>query len=185
MSISILTAEQAQARLPELIELLRDAVDTGASVGYLLPLDRHEASAYWQDVIVGVAHAKRILLIATNQQQQAVGTVQLILESRPNGNHRAEVSKLLVHSQARRQGIGQALMLAAEQVARDQQRSLLVLDTRVGDHGATLYRKLGFAEAGVIPNYVRNEQGVFEGTVVMYKLLSSSHGKARTISLSC
>ncbi|GAB4113134.1 MAG: hypothetical protein Fur005_46130 [Roseiflexaceae bacterium] len=119
-----------------------------------------------------MAQAKRILLIATNQQHQAIGTVQLILESRPNGHHRAEVSKLLVHSQARRQGIGQALMQAAEQIAREQQRSLLVLDTRVGDHGEILYRKLGFVVAGIIPNYVRNEHGAFEGTVVMYKILS-------------
>jgi ribosomal protein S18 acetylase RimI-like enzyme len=80
--------------------------------------------------------------------------------------------QLLVHSQARRQGIGQALMQAAEQIAREQHRSLLVLDTRVGDHGEILYRKLGFVVAGIIPNYVRNKHGAYEGTVMMYKILS-------------
>ncbi len=34
-----------------------------------------------------------------------------------------------------------------------------------------LYRKPGYHEAGVIPLYVRNAAGAFEGTVVFYKAL--------------
>jgi ribosomal protein S18 acetylase RimI-like enzyme len=100
------------------------------------------------------------------------GTVQLHLVQKPNGLHRAEVVKLLVHPGARRQGIARRLMAVLEEEAGRLQRTLLVLDTREGDPSNLLYRSLGYREAGRIPHFCRSEDGRLDATVIYYKLLA-------------
>lgn len=171
-SITQLTAAEIQAMLPEFIELLRDAVDSGASIGFIPPLLESDAVAFWQKIAADVEAGTRVLLVALDDGK-LVGTVQLGLETRLNSLHRAEVQKLIVHNSARKQGIGAQLMKAIEAEAHKHQRSLLVLDTIQGDSGDRLYRRLGFIEAGVIPNYARNGAGILEPTVLFYKILST------------
>lgn len=133
---------QVEAILSELIALLQDAVDDGASIGFLPPLSDMEAKKYWQKVQSQIADRSRLLLIA--RSSEIAGAVQLELATQPNGNHRAEVQKLMVHRRFRRQGFGRALMLAAEAAAQQSDRHLLVLDTRLGDPSEQLYRSLGY-----------------------------------------
>ncbi|CAG0994920.1 acetyltransferase [Anaerolineae bacterium] len=168
--IECLDSQQAQAALPELIELLRDAVDNGASVGFLPSLDEQLAREYWADVVRAVAKQSRILLVARNESKM-VGTVQLDLCTRQNGLHRAEVMKLLVHTAWRRQGIGEALMRALEREAMQAKRTTLVLDTRAGDPSEALYAKLGYTRAGLIPQYAEGANGVLDTTAIYYRLL--------------
>ncbi len=170
--IDSLTGSQAEILIPQFIELLRDAVDSGASIGFIPPLQESDAIAFWRKIISDVDAGTRVLLVAQNDGQ-LVGTVQLGLETRLNSLHRAEVQKLIVHNHARGQGIGAQLMKAIEAEAHKHNRSLLVLDTIQGDSGDRLYRRLGYIEAGVIPNYARNGAGVLEPTVLFYKLLST------------
>jgi acetyltransferase len=167
-----LTAAQAEQRLPELAALLQDAVNGGAAVGFLPPLPLAEAAAYWREVVSALGGAGRILLVAI-QEGALVGTVQLDPAMRPNGLHRAEVTKVLVHSAHRRQGVGRALMLAVEAEAARAGRTTLVLDTRLADAGEPLYASLGYQRAGIIPEYARSADGTLHATVVMYKLLGS------------
>ena len=168
--ITRLTAPQAHDHLEALVDLLRDSVDGGASVGYLPPLDPAAARAYWESILAEVAAGSRLLLAAF-QDDQLAGSVQLELVQKPNGRHRAEVAKLLVHSRFRRRGMAQALMRAVEDQARQHRRTTLVLDTRQGDLAEGLYRKLGWTEAGVIPRFALNGDGGVDPTVFFYKLL--------------
>jgi acetyltransferase len=170
VDISRLSAPQALDQLPGLAALLQDAVASGASVGFLPPLVDQEALAYWQDVIAALAGPHRLLLVAQVEGALA-GTVQLLLASTPNGRHRAEVAKMMVHTRYRRQGIGRALMLAVEAEARHAGRSTLVLDTRQGEPSEQLYLSVGYARAGAIPDYARSADGTLHTTVIMYKLL--------------
>jgi len=170
VEISRLDAEQATQVLLDIVEILQDAVDGGASIGFLPPLSHEEAKAYWLEVIDALKKLYRILLIA-RENGAIVGTVQLNLESRPNGRHRAEAMKLIVHSAHRRRGIARALMQAIEAEARKANRTTLVLDTRVGDSAEKLYSKLGWIAAGIIPRYAANADGSLDATVIMYKLL--------------
>src|SRR3954447_24670200 len=136
--------------LESLAEVLHAAVHSGASVGFVLPFPTDEALGFWRDrVLPGVrSGARRLWLMKVGDR--IVGTVQLVLDTMPNQRHRAEVAKLLVHPDARRMGIGRALMQAAEDAARADQRTLLTLDTRTGDLAEPLYRSLGYIAAGVI-----------------------------------
>jgi ribosomal protein S18 acetylase RimI-like enzyme len=152
----------------QLADVLIAVVDDGASIGFLPPLARAEAGAYWH----GVLGPHRVLLLAEDEGR-IVGSAQLFLEPRPNGRHRAEVAKVMVDPPARRRGIARLLMLRLEAIAREQERSLLVLDTREGDPANDLYRQLGFVEVGRIPGYALNGNGTFDATVVYYKQLAS------------
>lgn len=168
MHITTLTREQQVASLPDLVALLIDAVDHGASVGFLPPLHPDEARAYWQKVI---AEAEQRVVIAALDGARVIGVVQLALESRANGNHRAEVQKLLVHTAYRRQGIARQLMEAVDRAALAAGRSLLVLDVRAGDAAEQLYRQVGYVQSGIIPHYARNGDGGLDDTVFYYREL--------------
>jgi GNAT superfamily N-acetyltransferase len=164
------TAAQAHAMLEELTLLLQDAVESGASVGFLPPLDAATARTYWVQTIDEVQHEARLLWVA-RQGSDVVGTVQLALALQLNARHRAEVQKLMVHTRQRRQGLGQALMRAVEDAARRLGRTVLVLDTRCGDISEVLYQKMGYALAGSIPQYARSAHGALEATAIYYRLL--------------
>ncbi len=156
---------------PALVVLLQDVVDGGASVGFLPPLSAEEAAAYWESVAAAIKSDGRRLWIARDAAGGIVGTVQLDLERRANGNHRAEVTKLMVLTSARRRGVGRMLMEAAEAEARRLGRTTLVLDTRQGDPSEVLYRGMGWQPAGVIPRYARSADGTLHATAFYYKLL--------------
>ena len=151
-----------------LIDLLCDAVDSGASIGFLPPILRNEANLYWESVVNAMRAGERVLIVACDTKRIA-GAVQLGLEMRANGLHRAEVMKLMVHRNARAKGLGRELMRQAEKTAHRLGRTLLVLDTRRGDTAEQLYYKLGYTEAGVIPRYARSASGELHDTVFMYR----------------
>jgi hypothetical protein len=49
-----LSCATAEANIPMLTGLLHDAVDSGASVGFLPPLGVVEAQEYWREVIASM-----------------------------------------------------------------------------------------------------------------------------------
>lgn len=158
--------------LEDLTDVLIDCVEGGASVSFMLPLSRDHAMAFWHDVVAGVAAGRRALLVARDATG-VCGTVQLILDLPDNQPHRADVAKMLVHRRARRQGLGAALMRAAEQAALARGRHLLVLDTVTGSDGARLYERLGWTRVGDIPKYALWPQGGYVATTYYYRDLSS------------
>lgn len=172
MHLVSLTAMEIAARRVEFSRLLRDAVEHGASIGFTLPLTEPETAAYWTEVAAAVAAGRKRVFAALDAQGGLLGSVQLALEMRSNGRHRAEVQKLLVFHAARRRGIGAALMRRLEEAAREEGRSLLFLDTSVGAAGAEqLYRKLGYAFVGNIPDYAANPDGSLAANAIFYKRL--------------
>ena len=169
-SITQFDADQLILQIDGLVELLRDSVDGGASVGFLPPLDPGDARSYWQDVAADLWKGTRVLLVARDEVR-VIGSIQLELPSKPNARHRAEVQKLLVHSEVRRQGIGTQLLTAAEDTARRIGRSLLVLDTQQGSAAEGLYAGYGYSRAGEIPFYAQIGDGSLITTVLFYRML--------------
>jgi GNAT superfamily N-acetyltransferase len=162
----------SQVTVPEmqaLAELLIDCVEGGASVSFMHPLSMPKALAFWSGVADEVVSGARALLVAEDPSGM-VGTVQLVLEQPENQPHRADVSKMLVHRRARRRGVGAALMHAAEQLAHECGKSLLVLDTASGD-AERLYARLGWLLCGVIPGYALLPQGGLCATSYFYRTL--------------
>lgn len=157
------------ARIEALADVLVDCVEGGASVSFMLPLSRAKALAFWRGVADAVTRGERALIVAEDDHG-LVGTVQLVLDQPENQPHRADLAKMLVHRRARRQGLGAALMQAAEQAARDCGKSLLVLDTASGD-AERLYARLGWQRCGTIPGYALLPQGGPCATTYFYRVL--------------
>jgi ribosomal protein S18 acetylase RimI-like enzyme len=162
-----LGADDAAACIDQLAEVLRDCVEGGASVSFMQPMARETAVRFWQGVFDAVARGERTLLVAEDAQGIA-GTVQLITDMPENQPHRADVAKLLVHRRARGAGIGQRLMQAVEDAAREQARCVLVLDT-ASSTAERLYERLGWQRVGVVPDYALMPDGVLCATTFFYK----------------
>lgn len=160
--------DPTETQLKQLADVLCDCVAGGASVGFMQPLDTARALAFWHKVAAGARRGERALLVAEDAQG-IVGTVQLVLDLPENQPHRADLAKMLVHRRGRRHGLGAALMQAAEALARDCGRSLLVLDTVTGGDAERLYARLGWQRCGEIPGFALWPQGGLCGTTVFYR----------------
>ncbi len=171
--VEVLETAAAFAAERRLAEILIACVAAGASVSFLPPLDPETARAFWRRAGGEVAAGRRVILGAW-EGGVLVGTVTLDLATPPNQPHRADIAKLLVHPDARRRGIARALMARAEAEARRAGRWLLTLDTNEGDAADSLYRALGWTEAGRIPDYSLQADGTTRATVVFYKRLGDS-----------
>ena len=156
------------ALLDALAAVLIDCVEGGASVSFMHPLTRERAMAFWRHVAHGVVAGQRALLVAEDEHG-VCGTVQLILDLPENQPHRADLAKMLVHRRVRRQGLGAALMRAAEATARECGRTLLVLDAVTGGDAERLYARLGWQRVGAIPRYALMPNGDFCSTTVFYR----------------
>lgn len=157
--------------IEQLAEVLLDCVEGGASVSFMHPLTRERAVAFWRGVAHGVAAGHRVLLVAQDFQG-ICGTVQLVFELPENQPHRADLAKMLVHRRARRQGVGAALLRAAEAAARESGKTLLVLDTVTGGEAERLYSRLGWVRVGVIPGYAFFPRGGLCSTTIFFRDLN-------------
>jgi GNAT superfamily N-acetyltransferase len=156
--ITLLRPSEAQAKSAALADLLIDAVEGGASVNFVWPMTRAKADAWWQGALASHARGER-LIFAAEADGRLDGTVQLILAPQENQAFRADLAKMLVHRRARRQGLGAALMRAAEDEARRIGRTLLTLDTQAGGAGERLYARLGWTKLGEIPGFSASTDG--------------------------
>jgi GNAT superfamily N-acetyltransferase len=164
--------DDAAACVPALAGVLVDVVEGGASVGFMHPLTVARAAHFWRTVADGVARGERALLVAEDGGERIVGTVQLLLALPENQPHRAEVAKMLVRRDARRRGIAQRLLDAAEAEARAERRTLLVLDTVTGSDAERLYARAGWRRVGEIPGYALMPDGPPCTTTIFYKGLA-------------
>jgi GNAT superfamily N-acetyltransferase len=170
-SIHLLTPPQARARLGALVELLVDAVEGGASVGFVWPMTRTKAEAWWEEALASHARGERLILTA-EAGGSLDGTVQLIPTPKENQAFRADLTKLLVHSRARRRGLGAMLMCAAEDEARRIGRTLLTLDTEAASAADRLYTRLGWTNYGEVPAYATSPDNHSRDAVrFFYKML--------------
>ncbi len=157
------------SELNALAEVLVDCVAGGASVSFMSPFSVPDALTYWRGIARDTEVGDRVLLVAEDAQG-IMGTVQLVLAQPPNQPHRADVSKMLVHRRARKQGVGKALMRAAEDAARSCRKTVLVLDT-ADDTAARLYERAGWIKVGVIPDYALLPGGGLCDTTYYYRKL--------------
>ena len=150
--------------------LLKDSVDSGASIGFLAPLAAEEGREFWRAVLSELADGR--ILLGAYVEGKLVGSVQLAPVAKPNARHRAEVQKLMVLQASRGRGVAKALMAAIERKAAELGRWLLVLDTVPRQPAEMLYERLGYVRAGVVPDYAESSSGGLDPTVIFYKRLA-------------
>jgi ribosomal protein S18 acetylase RimI-like enzyme len=156
-----------------LATLLVETVASGGSVSFMHPLPPDDARAFWQDSLAAATNGERIVLGAFDGDT-LIGTVTLLLKLPPNQPHRAEIAKMMTRIAHRHRGVATALMQAAEGLAIDHGRTLLVLDTAEEDGAAKLYERLGFQLTGLIPDYALKPHGGLTGTLIYWKRIGAA-----------
>ncbi|MDX3691833.1 GNAT family N-acetyltransferase [Streptomyces europaeiscabiei] len=166
--ISRLDGSPPLSLVEELADLLVDTVHGGASIGFLAPLDRAAAVAWWKERVDAVAAGGLAVWVARGGER-VVGTVGLVFPDKPNSRHRAELVKLMVHRDGRGKGLGRALLATAERAAADAGITLLHLDTETGSPAERLYDRAGWTRIGTIPDYAADPHGTLRPTSIHYK----------------
>jgi len=170
MTITRLTAADLAAHLPALAELLVDAVAGGASVGFLEGFDHASATAWWRSRAAAIADGSLAVWIAAGPAG-VTGTISLAYADKPNARHRAEVIKLAVHRDARRNGLGRRLLAAAEETAAAAGITLLLLDTETASAAERLYESAGWHRYGIVPDYAADPAGELRDCSFFFKKL--------------
>ena len=170
IEIRRLSPAEAHAQLDALAAVLADCVAGGASVSYMAPFSHEDARRVFEGFAAEAEQGRRLLLAAF-ADGALVGTVQIILALPPNQPHRGEIAKLLVHRSARGRGVARRLMERAEEEARAEGKTLLVLDAVTGGDAARLYERMGWTTVGVIPGYALYPDGRPCDTTVFWKSL--------------
>ena len=171
--IKILKANHDEKTILSLTDILISCVEAGASVGFMLPLSRDKIIDFWSQALSSADKGERIILVALDKITGAlIGTVQIILNLPENQPHRADIAKMLVHPNARKQGVGAALLHAIDQVALSEGRHLLVLDTVTGSDAERLYTRHGWKRVGDIPGYALWPEGELCSTTLFYRKLN-------------
>ncbi|HUB13508.1 MAG TPA: GNAT family N-acetyltransferase [Acetobacteraceae bacterium] len=169
MSAFTITPLAASAgTLAMLSEILIETVAHGGSVSFLHPLEPALAETFWQGSLAAAARGERVVLGAWDGAL-LVATVTLLLDLAPNQPHRAEIAKLMTRVSHRGRGVATLLMQAAEALAVQRQRALLVLDTATEGGAGELYQRLGFTLTGEIPDYALKPHGGLTGTLIYWK----------------
>ena len=153
-----------------LATLLVDTVAQGGSVSFMHPLAQDDACAFWDASLAQAARGVRFVLGAFDGET-LIGTVTLHCDCPPNQPHRGEIAKMMTAASHRGRGVGTALLQEAERMARQNGRSLLVLDTAVDEGATDFYQKLGYVLAGTIPDFALKPHGGLTGTNIFYKYL--------------
>ncbi|TYB62366.1 GNAT family N-acetyltransferase [Nonomuraea sp. PA05] len=172
-TIARLSAEEFEHSVKELADLLVDAVDDGASLGFVTPFRHEAAAAWWRAQAPSVAAGGQLVWVCRVDGVLA-GTVSLIPAVKANSRHRAEVVKLMVHRDARGQGLSRALLATAEQAALDAGVSLLMLDTETGSTAEHVYLSGGWTRFGIVPDYAASPDGTLRECSFFFKRLADS-----------
>ncbi|TIP76220.1 MAG: GNAT family N-acetyltransferase [Mesorhizobium sp.] len=167
-SVEIKALTQTAETQAMLVDMLIETVAAGGSVGFMHPLAPDAAGAFWNKSLMAAARGERAVLGAWDGEA-LIGTVTLLLDCPPNQPHRAEIAKLMTRVDHRGKGVATRLMRAAESLAVEKGRTLLVLDTATEEGASGLYERLGFTLAGEIPDYALKPHGGLTGTLIYWK----------------
>jgi L-amino acid N-acyltransferase YncA len=174
ITIETLNAAATRRHLPDLAAVLVDCVTHGASVSFMKPFGQADGEAFFARVADSVA-AGDTVLVAAFLGDRVIGTAQLGLDMPPNQPHRAEVKKMLVHSDGRRQGIAGSMLRRIEEEALASGRHLLILDT-ASEEAKRVYERGGWSRFGFVPDFALLPDGGFCDTTYYLKDLSPPRG---------
>lgn len=152
------SSEDLERYIPSFALLLKEAVERGASLGYLNGVSSEICEEYWEEALGEVAKKKGKILYAADGHE-IVGVVHLAFATKQTAQHRAEVRKLIVREDHRGRGIARKLMEALELEARISGKTLLYLDTETNSDADFLYPQLEWNLLGVLPRYAASPSG--------------------------
>lgn len=164
-----------------LAALLVETVAANGSVGFMHPLALADAQSFWEQALASAERGERVVLGAWFDDA-LVGTGTVVPVMAPSQPHRAELTKVMIAPSLRGQGIGEALVGALEQVARERGKTLLTFDASATGGATAFYRRLGYHGAGDIPDYAYKPLGGLAATRIFWKSLDTRQKSADPVA---
>ncbi|TML87926.1 MAG: GNAT family N-acetyltransferase [Actinobacteria bacterium] len=128
------------------------------ALGALASMGRSVLERSYRDLVAGLDERERLLLVG-EEEGKVVGMAQVVFSRATNADHRAEVQRVGVATEVRGRGIGQGLMSAVEEAAREHGVTLLWLTTHADSDACAFYEAIGYTRMGTMPNYSRRPDG--------------------------
>jgi ribosomal protein S18 acetylase RimI-like enzyme len=197
LSFSIVALSAEPETITALADLLIETVANRGSIGFMHPVSPAKAAAFWGAALAAAERGQRVVLGAFEGEASAhgaadgatlarggpagaafgrgalIGTVSLLLDCPENQPHRGEIAKMMTKMSHRGMGVATALLVEAERIAVERERTLLVLDTAEQEGAAGLYERMGYQRTGVIPDYALMPYGGLTGTIVYWKRIAA------------
>ncbi|NYE72282.1 GNAT family N-acetyltransferase [Microlunatus parietis] len=105
----------------------------------------------------------RVLLVATDQNDVAIGTCTLTRRRHRMERHRAEIGGFVIRADHRGTGVARKLVEGCAAFARELWSSqTLELGVRGGTHAEDAYRGLGFTEWARFPGGLRDRDATYD-----------------------
>jgi acetyltransferase len=149
-----------------------DALSAGMALGALDTMGRSALARSYHRVVAELEDRERVLIVA-EEEGQLCGMAQLVFSGATNADHRAEVQRVGVATDARRREIGRSLMATIEDVAGAHNVTLLWLTTHADTEACAFYEAVGYTRLGTMPNYSRRPDGTLWPGAFYFKELSA------------
>ena len=173
MEIRALRQDEWEVSAPALVRILIEAVQAGASLGFMQNLGAEIALAFWQGAFEKIESGE-VVIFAAFSGKVLIATTTLRLTTPSNQPHRGEICKVIVAPSHQGLGVGKALMKAAEIAAVEAGKNLLTLDTESESGAEFFYLSLGWLKVGEIPRYALSPSGDLHPTSIFYKEFNQS-----------
>ena len=167
-----LAAAEVIERKAEFESLLKDAVEVGGTVGFLLPITADKLDRYWSGVARDVEAGERELLAAL-EHGKVIGAVQIAYEKAESVRHRADLQKLIVHSSEHRRGVARALLVDALERMHALGVAMYTITTFKEGPAEDLVRSLLFTRFGTMPHYGLTPDGKLHDASMHYISLAA------------
>jgi GNAT superfamily N-acetyltransferase len=167
VEIRRLAAAEVLDRKQEFAQLLRDAIESGGTVGFVLPAEDDKLDRYWTGVAREMESGERELFAAFDDGK-VVGSLQLAYEKAESVSHRADLQKLFVLLDYRRRGIARSLLIEALHRMPALGLLMFTITTRFDSATESLVSALRFTRWGVLPHYGVTPEGVLHDASMYY-----------------
>jgi ribosomal protein S18 acetylase RimI-like enzyme len=147
--------DPADPPAPEQVHRVVAAVlELGGAVGWVTVPDRAESDRWLAERVTEVAAGRsRLALVSAGGRLAGLGRWSWYASPAVAVN--ADIRQVMVHPEARGQGLARALVAALVEDAREHAVETLTLDVRGNNHAAmALYETFGFEVAGRLPDFV-------------------------------
>jgi len=162
-----LAAAELLDRKAEFEWLLKDAVEVGGTIGFMLPMTEDKLNRYWNGVARDMEAGERELLAAI-EHGKVIGAIQIAYQKAESTSHRADLQKLIVHSSEHRRGIARALLVDALERMPALGIAMYTITTFKEGVAEALVRSLLFTRFGVMPHYGLTPDGKLHDASMHY-----------------
>ena len=132
-----------------------------------------DAAALEHSHRAALAEPGRVVIVA-ERDGEVVAMAHIVPSGAANAPHRAEVQRVAVGEGVRGSGVGRRLFAAVEQIALDDDLTLLWLTTHANSDACAFYEALGYTKLGVMEGYSFRPDGTLSPAAFYFKELRRS-----------